>query len=128
MPDALALQSARRSVRRELQREIQRHVIEPHIDAAIALYVAISSGSSVQESVSGAATRTSPRRSSLRPAIVCRLQDEVMRAPADPEVKQKLLVQGLEARDGSAAESGQIIDDETRKWSELIRVAGLKGE
>jgi tripartite-type tricarboxylate transporter receptor subunit TctC len=62
------------------------------------------------------------------PAIVVRLQDEVMRALADPEVKQKLLVQGLEARGGSAAEFEKFIDDETRKWSELIRVAGLKGE
>ncbi len=51
-----------------------------------------------------------------------------MRALADPEVKQKLVVQGLEARGGTAAEFGQFIDDETRKWSELIRVTGLKGE
>ena len=60
--------------------------------------------------------------------IVGRLQDEVVRALADPEVKQKLLVQGLEAHGGTAAEFGKFIDDETRKWSELIRVAGLKGE
>ncbi len=61
-------------------------------------------------------------------AIVDRLQDEITRALADPEVKQKLLVQGLEARGGSAAEFGKFIDDETRKWSDLIRAAGLKGE
>ena len=60
--------------------------------------------------------------------IVDRLQDEVIRALADPEVKQKLLIQGLEARGGTAAEFGRFVDDETRKWSELIRVAGLKGE
>ena len=60
-------------------------------------------------------------------AIVDRLQDEVIRALADPEVKQKLLVQGLEARGGTAAEFGKFIDDETRKWSEVIREAGLKG-
>ena len=47
---------------------------------------------------------------------------------ADPEVKQKLLVQGLEARPGTAAEFGKFIDDETSKWGELIRAAGLKGE
>jgi tripartite-type tricarboxylate transporter receptor subunit TctC len=61
-------------------------------------------------------------------AIVDRLQAEIVRALADPEVKQKLLVQGLEARSGSAAEFGKFIDDETRKWSALIREAGLKGE
>jgi tripartite-type tricarboxylate transporter receptor subunit TctC len=47
---------------------------------------------------------------------------------ADSEVKQKLLAQGLEARPGTAGEFGQFIDDETRKWGEVIRAAGLKGE
>ncbi len=60
--------------------------------------------------------------------IVERMQQEINRALADPEVKQKLLAQGLETRAGSAAEFGKFIDDETRKWSEVIRVAGLKGE
>lgn len=62
------------------------------------------------------------------PAITDRLQEEIGRALADPEVKQKLLVQGLEAHGGTAAEFGKFIDDETRKWSEVIREAGLKGE
>jgi tripartite-type tricarboxylate transporter receptor subunit TctC len=61
-------------------------------------------------------------------AIADRMQDEVIRALADPEVKQKLLVQGLEARGGSAAEFAKFIDDETRKWTEVIRAAGLKGQ
>ncbi|MDQ8728067.1 tripartite tricarboxylate transporter substrate binding protein [Bradyrhizobium sp. LHD-71] len=60
--------------------------------------------------------------------IVDRLQTEINRATADPEVKRKLLVQGLEARGSTAAEFGKFIDDETRKWSELIREASLKGE
>jgi tripartite-type tricarboxylate transporter receptor subunit TctC len=61
-------------------------------------------------------------------AIVDRLQAEIIRALADPEVKQKLLAQGLEARGGTAGEFGQFIDDETRRWGDLIREAGLKGE
>ena len=60
--------------------------------------------------------------------IVERLQEEIVRALADPEVKQKLVAQGLEANGGTAAEFGKFIDDETRKWSKLIRDAGLKGE
>jgi tripartite-type tricarboxylate transporter receptor subunit TctC len=60
--------------------------------------------------------------------IVARMQQEIGRALADPEVKQKLLAQGLEAHGRTAAEFGQFIDDETRKWSEVIRAAGLKGE
>jgi tripartite-type tricarboxylate transporter receptor subunit TctC len=60
--------------------------------------------------------------------IVDRLQAEIIRVLGDPEVKQKLVVQGLEARPGKAAEFGKFIDDETRKWGEVIRAAGLKGE
>jgi tripartite-type tricarboxylate transporter receptor subunit TctC len=60
--------------------------------------------------------------------IVDRLEAEVIRVLADPEVKQKLLVQGLEANGGTGAEFGKFIDDETRKWGEVIRAAGLKGE
>jgi tripartite-type tricarboxylate transporter receptor subunit TctC len=44
-------------------------------------------------------------------AIVDRLQAEIIRVLADPEVKQKLLAQGLEARPGTAAEFGKFIDD-----------------
>jgi tripartite-type tricarboxylate transporter receptor subunit TctC len=43
-------------------------------------------------------------------------------------VKQKLAVQGLEARPGTAAEFDKFIDDKTRRWGEVIRAAGLKGE
>lgn len=61
------------------------------------------------------------------PAIVDRLGGEVNRALADDEVKKKLLVQGLEARPGSAVEFGKFIDEQTQKWSALIQEAGLKG-
>lgn len=61
-------------------------------------------------------------------AIVGRMDAELNRALADPAVKQKLLLQGLEARGGSAADFAKFIDDETRKWSEVIREAGLKGD
>jgi tripartite-type tricarboxylate transporter receptor subunit TctC len=61
-------------------------------------------------------------------AIVERLQAEILRALENPEVKQKMLVQGLEVRSGTAAEFGKFIDDETAKWGEVIREAGLKGE
>ncbi len=60
--------------------------------------------------------------------IVERLQAEILRALENPEVKQKLLVQGLEVHGGTAAEFGKFIDDETARWGEVIREAGLKGE
>jgi len=60
--------------------------------------------------------------------IVERMEQEFLRALADPEVQQKLLVQGLEVQRGTAAEFGKFIDDETTKWSKLIQEAGLKGQ
>ena len=60
--------------------------------------------------------------------IVEKLEREILRALGDDEVKQKLIVQGLEASPRPAAEFGKFIDDETAKWGKLIREAGLKGE
>ena len=60
--------------------------------------------------------------------IVERLQEEIVGVLDDPDVKQKLQVQGLDARPGTAAEFGKFIDDETSKWGKLIRDAGLKGD
>ena len=68
------------------------------------------------------APATTPR------AIVDRFQAEVLRALAEPAIKDKLTAQGLEVRAGTAAEFGQFIDAETQKWTKLIRDAGLKGE
>ncbi|MDA9498683.1 Bug family tripartite tricarboxylate transporter substrate binding protein [Bradyrhizobium sp. CCBAU 11357] len=61
-------------------------------------------------------------------AVVDKLQAEVLRALAEPAIKDKLTAQGLEVRAGTAAEFGQFIDAETQKWTRLIRAAGLKGE
>jgi tripartite-type tricarboxylate transporter receptor subunit TctC len=60
--------------------------------------------------------------------IVDRLQTEIMRTLADPEVKEKLLKLGLESHGRTAQEFGAFIEEETRKWSAIIREAGLKGE
>jgi tripartite-type tricarboxylate transporter receptor subunit TctC len=68
------------------------------------------------------APSTTPR------AIVDKLQAEVLRTLAEPAIKDKLTAQGLEVRAGTAAEFGQFIGNETKKWTGLIREAGLKGE
>ncbi|MEY9885924.1 Bug family tripartite tricarboxylate transporter substrate binding protein [Bradyrhizobium sp. USDA 329] len=68
------------------------------------------------------APSTTPR------AIVDKLQAEVLRALAEPAIKDKLTAQGLEVRAGTGAEFGRFIDNETQKWTKLIRDAGLKGE
>jgi tripartite-type tricarboxylate transporter receptor subunit TctC len=60
--------------------------------------------------------------------VVDKIEAEVLRALAEPAIKDKLTAQGLEVRAGTAAAFAKFIDDETRKWSALIRATGLKGE
>lgn len=61
-------------------------------------------------------------------SITARLQTAVLRALGDPVVKGKLTAQGLDAHGTTAAEFGKFIEDETRKWTDVIRKAGIKGE
>lgn len=58
--------------------------------------------------------------------IVDRLQTEILAVLNDAEVKKKLSVHGLEVKPGTAADFRKFIDDETAKWSALIREAGIK--
>lgn len=60
--------------------------------------------------------------------ITARLQAAVLRALSDPAVKARLLAQGLDAHGTTAADFGRFIDGETRKWTDVIRKAGIKGE
>ncbi|MET0678521.1 MAG: tripartite tricarboxylate transporter substrate binding protein [Bradyrhizobium sp.] len=60
--------------------------------------------------------------------VVDRLEREIGHILADAEVKQKLFAQGLEVRANTGAEFGRFVEDETRKWSAVIRDAGMKPE
>ncbi|MFC5320941.1 Bug family tripartite tricarboxylate transporter substrate binding protein [Bradyrhizobium oligotrophicum] len=61
-------------------------------------------------------------------AIVDLLSREILADLAAPDVKQKLLTQGLDAQPRDAAAFGQFIADETKKWSAVIRDAAIKAE
>jgi tripartite-type tricarboxylate transporter receptor subunit TctC len=61
-------------------------------------------------------------------AVVNRLSDEVNAVLKEPDFKQRMLDLGLQPRGGTPAEFAAFIVRETRKWSDVIRVAGVKGE
>jgi tripartite-type tricarboxylate transporter receptor subunit TctC len=61
-------------------------------------------------------------------AVVNRLSDEVNAVLKEPDFKQRMYDLGMQPRGGSPAEFAAFIVRETRKWSEVIRVAGVKGE
>jgi len=59
-------------------------------------------------------------------AVIATFGNAVNKALAEPDVKEKIQIQGLEPRGTSAAEFGKFIEDETAKWAPIIRAAGLQ--
>jgi tripartite-type tricarboxylate transporter receptor subunit TctC len=60
--------------------------------------------------------------------VVDRLAHEVNAALKDPEFDRRMLELGLQARGGTPAEFTAFIEHESRKWAEVIRATGIKGE
>jgi tripartite-type tricarboxylate transporter receptor subunit TctC len=60
--------------------------------------------------------------------IVARLNAEVLKALADPEVREKLNAQGLTLRGSSAKELGTATRAQLDKYAQLFKQAGIKAE
>lgn len=60
--------------------------------------------------------------------IVDKLESNIIAALKDPDIKHKLLLQGMETNPLGAADFGKFIDTEVAKWSDVIRKAGIKGK
>jgi tripartite-type tricarboxylate transporter receptor subunit TctC len=67
-----------------------------------------------------------PRRTP--PAIVDRLNREINAALADAGMKARFADLGGEPLAGSPADFGKLIADETAKWANVVKFAGLKPE
>jgi tripartite-type tricarboxylate transporter receptor subunit TctC len=61
-------------------------------------------------------------------SVVARLNGEIIRILAMPDVRERLLQAGLDPRSGSAAELGALVRVEIPKWARIIREAGMKAE
>jgi len=62
------------------------------------------------------------------PAVVARLNREIVRALAQPEVKDRLFVSGLESVGGSPAQLAATLKSEMTRMGKLIREAGIRVE
>ncbi|MEO6565829.1 MAG: tripartite tricarboxylate transporter substrate-binding protein, partial [Casimicrobiaceae bacterium] len=62
------------------------------------------------------------------PAIVARLHDEVERALAAPDVRDKLAKLGMEPMSGSTREFAAFVAAEAGRWSGVVKSAGIKSE
>ncbi len=60
--------------------------------------------------------------------IVARLNAEILKALADPEVRDKLRDQGLTVRGTSPEELGAATREQLARYARLFREAGIKGE
>ena len=60
------------------------------------------------------------------PAIVATLNKVAAEAMRDPQVKEKLAVQGAELVGDSPEHFAAFIDAETRKWADVIKAAGVE--
>ena len=56
------------------------------------------------------------------------LHDQVVRAITSPDVREKLLATGAEASTFTPEEFARFVQDDTRRWTELIKASGIKVE
>jgi len=61
-------------------------------------------------------------------AIVEKLSKEINVALADPKMRARLTALGGTVLDGSPAEFGTLISDETQKWAKVVKFSGAKVE
>jgi tripartite-type tricarboxylate transporter receptor subunit TctC len=62
------------------------------------------------------------------PEIVAKINAEIVKALADPEVKEKLIALGLSPRGSSAQELGAATREQLGKYARLFKQAGIKAE
>ena len=60
--------------------------------------------------------------------IIDKLNKEINAGLVDPTIKARLANLGANAFEGSPADFGRLIAEETEKWAKLIKFAGIKGE
>jgi tripartite-type tricarboxylate transporter receptor subunit TctC len=60
------------------------------------------------------------------PDVVSRIQQEVAKSFAKPEIKEKLLAQGAIPGGGTPAEFAKMIDSEMAKWAQVVKTSGAK--
>ena len=60
--------------------------------------------------------------------IIEKLNGEINAALAAPKMKARLVDLGGTTLQGSTAEFGKLIADETEKWAKVVKFAGLKPE
>ena len=66
--------------------------------------------------------------SKVSPAIIARLNRDIVKALAAPEVKEKLLADGAEPAGGSPEDFMKLIRTEIATWQKVVKAAGIPQE
>lgn len=64
----------------------------------------------------------------VSPAVISRLNAEITKVMQNPDVRNALIAQGVEARQSSPEEFAAMLRSETAKWHKIIESAGIKAE
>jgi tripartite-type tricarboxylate transporter receptor subunit TctC len=62
------------------------------------------------------------------PAVIDRINRDVRAVLALPDVQAKMAEQGIVARGSTAAKMAQTIEDDTKRWAQVIKEANIKSE
>jgi tripartite-type tricarboxylate transporter receptor subunit TctC len=63
-----------------------------------------------------------------RMPVITKLHDQMVEVLKLPDIREKLLAQGLEPVGNRPDEFGAIISTELVKWSKVVAAAGVKAE
>jgi tripartite-type tricarboxylate transporter receptor subunit TctC len=62
------------------------------------------------------------------PAILAKLNREIVKATNQPQVRERLAALSLEAIPSTPAEFRQVLDAELKKWAEVVKAAHIQAE
>lgn len=62
------------------------------------------------------------------PAVIARLNSEIGKVMMMPEVKAKLIAQGVESRTSTPEQFAALMRSDTTKWHKIVKDAGIKPE
>ena len=62
------------------------------------------------------------------PAVVERLNSEIVRALKSPDLRQRLVSQGVDPVGNTPEQYTAFMKNEVQKWAKVIKAANIKGE
>jgi tripartite-type tricarboxylate transporter receptor subunit TctC len=62
------------------------------------------------------------------PAVIARLNTEIGKVMMLPEVKAKLIAQGVESKTSTPEQFAALMKSDTTKWHKIVKDAGIKPE